>query len=72
MVFLKDFFEKVDLEKSADKKMNHEKLSRVQRVNHLLHNSDFCPFEMYMKIKKMEHFWSKCSIFHNVSKVLKT
>ena len=28
----------------------------------------FDPFEMYMKIKKMEHFLSKCSIFHNVSK----
>ena len=29
----KFFFEKVDLKKSADKKQNHEKLSRVQRVN---------------------------------------
>ena len=46
MVFLKDFFLKVDLKKSADEKINQENLSRVQRVNHLLHNNSCDPFEI--------------------------
>ena len=40
------FFEKADLKKSADEKKNHEKLSRVQGVNHLLHKKSFDPFEI--------------------------
>ena len=40
------FFEKVDLKKSADEKKNHEKLSRVQGVNHLLHRKSFDPFKI--------------------------